>query len=91
MKIEESKHYVPLGVVFLKQFLERERGIKCSTIFTFNDDSKPEFERYVKEAKILLLSTSLMLQWRFPESIAQFAKKINPSITVIAGGMAVFK
>lgn len=71
--------------------LEKERGLTCETVYTFNDSIKPDFERWVKGAKLLLISTSFMIQWKFVEAIAAHAKKVNPNITVIAGGMAVFK
>lgn len=80
-----------MAVVFLKQFIEKELGLKSETIYTFNESIKPDFVRWIKTAKLLLISTTLIVQWKFVETIAQTAKKVNPNITVIAGGMAIFK
>lgn len=90
-KMNNNRNYIPLAVVFLKQFIEKELGLKSETIYTFNEAVKPEFVRWVKGAKLLLISTTLMVQWKFVETIAQTAKQVNPNITIVAGGMAVFK
>lgn len=89
--MNNNRNYIPLAVVFLKQFIEKELGLKSETIYTFNEAVKPEFVRWVKGAKLLLISTTLMVQWKFVETIAQTAKQVNPNITIVAGGMAVFK
>ncbi|KAH3743740.1 radical SAM protein [Pelomyxa schiedti] len=82
---------VPLGGVFIKQFIERERNVTAHLIHEYAPSTKAEFETYVPRASVLLINTTLMLSWDWVEQIADHARLLNPNIIIVAGGIAVLK
>ncbi|KAH3766301.1 radical SAM protein [Pelomyxa schiedti] len=80
-----------LAGVYLKQFLKRERNLQCEVLHRFVPSKPKELEDLVRDASILLISTSMMISWEFPEKIAATARAMNPSLTIIGGGTGVYK
>ncbi|KAH3761466.1 radical SAM protein [Pelomyxa schiedti] len=85
-----SRGYPSLAAVYLKQKLIRERGLESHIIHQYVPDTIPEFEQYVRSCKIMLLSTSMMFG-PFVDRVCEHAKRINPAITIIAGGLLIYK
>ncbi|KAH3761127.1 radical SAM protein [Pelomyxa schiedti] len=91
--VRNKQGYLSLSGVYLKQFLHKNRGEAgaATVIHYFNDSTAAAYDRAVASASVLLISTTLMPTWSFVESLADRAKRINPTITVIAGGVSVYK
>lgn len=89
--VHSKKWVISLGAVFIKQFIASRLGLKTKLIYEYSMKFMKEFEKSVKDAKVMILCTTFMFLWSSVERIARHAKSINPNIIIIAGGMTVYK